>query len=367
MTQARKSIGSYLFGKIALALFLLIVLALDAGRSAASEPPLRRNNADAKSRLVTLAVPIFPNLTHTELALLEHADVKNVGRAAYAASGPSSNPNDSSNDPANASQWGPQREIRASLIRWMSVDPDAIRQIDPQGIRVLGAKIVGSLDLSQVRVPFAITLRKCAIPKAMELGSAEIPSLDFQGSYTGSIHAILLIVLHALYLGEVHLTGIADFSGAAMDTLSAPGGQFKYAGEPGYLLDSKRTVLNLTYANIKGSVILSNGFEADGGVELRQAIIGGDLNCVSGHFFNPGNIAISAIATEIGGSVILMSAESTGYPFQHGGPVKVNGALRFRGTRMGTFIVNQAIFSGSGPPDFIWNGPGPSWKCHLSV
>ena len=346
MTQARKSIGFYLFGKVALALFLLIVLALDARCSAASEPLHRPNNASGKSKLVALAATIFPNLTHAEVALLEHADVKNIGRTIYAASGPSLNPDDSSNDPSNASQWGPQREIRASLIRWMSVDPDAIKQIDPQGIRVLGAKIVGSLDLSQVHAPFGITLRNCAIPEAMELGSAEIPSLDLQGSYTGSIHTILLIVLHALYLGQVHLTGIADFSGATMDTLSAPGGHFKYAGEPGYPLDPNRTVLNLTYAKIKGSVILYNGFEADGGVDLRQAIIGGDLNCVSGHFFNPGNIAISAIATEIGGSVILMSAESTGYPFQRGGPLRVKGSLRFRGTRMGSIIVEQAIFSG---------------------
>jgi hypothetical protein len=41
----------------------------------------------------------------------------------------------------------------------MSVDPDAVRLIDPLGIRVLGAKIIGNLNLSLVHVPFAITLQ----------------------------------------------------------------------------------------------------------------------------------------------------------------------------------------------------------------
>ena len=83
----------------------MVGLVLGATHSAASEPQFRPKNAGAKSRLVTLGATIFPNLTRAELALLEDADVKNVGRSKYAAGGPSSNPNDSSNDPANASRW----------------------------------------------------------------------------------------------------------------------------------------------------------------------------------------------------------------------------------------------------------------------
>src|SRR5277367_867274 len=108
-----------------------------------------------------------------------------------------------------------------------------------------------------------------------------------------------------------------------------------------------RIALNLALATIKGSVNLSVGFEADGEVELYQSRIGADLNCISGHFFNPGNVAIDAIGTEIAGLVNLSGSESTGFSFKHGGPVKVNGHLRFRATRMGALIVWQAIFSGA--------------------
>ncbi len=116
----------------------------------------------------------FRTLTRAERAVLEFADVGNIDRGQFAVAGISTNPADPSNDPAHADKWDVQRNIRASLIRWMSVDPDAIRLIDPQGIRVVGARITGTLDLSQVHVPFGITLRNCAIPEAMELSSAEI-------------------------------------------------------------------------------------------------------------------------------------------------------------------------------------------------
>ena len=318
-------------------------------------PPPRMDSTP----LTKLASARFSNLTRAERALLEHADVKNVGRAEYAAGGSSSNPNDSSNDPAYASQWGPQREIRASLIRWMSVDPDAIKQIDPQGIRVIGAKIVGSLDLSQVRVPFAIALRNCAIPLAMELASAEIPSLDLQGSYTGSIHAASINVSHVLLLDEVHSTGIVNLVEATIGFLSANGGHFKYAAEPGDVF-ATRTVLNLTDATIKGSVYLNDGFEAEGGVTLNGSRIGSDLSCISGHFFNPDSVAIDAIGTEIAGYVYLMSAESQGLSFRRGGPVKINGSLRFRGTRASGVLVWDAVLSGSAgtPQGFL--GPDMS-------
>jgi hypothetical protein len=93
--------------------------------------------------------------------------------------------------------------------------------------------------------------------------------------------------LNGLWLEEVHLTGIANFFGATMGTLSTRGGYFKYSAEPDYYLAWQRAVLNLDYANIKGPVLLNEGFKAYGEVSLNESKIGGDLNCISGHFFNP--------------------------------------------------------------------------------
>jgi hypothetical protein len=68
------------------------------------------------------------------------------------AAGPRSHPDDLTNDPAHGDEWGKEREVRAEVIRWLCVDPEAMRRIDPQGLRLLVAKTVGTLNLSTVRV-----------------------------------------------------------------------------------------------------------------------------------------------------------------------------------------------------------------------
>jgi hypothetical protein len=321
----------------------ILLVAAPIASPCRAQPPRKGSCTLAK-----LASARFSNLTRAEQALLEHADVMNIGRAKYAAGGPSSNPDDSSNDPANASQWDSRREIRASLIRWMSVDPDAIMQIDPQGIRVLGAKIIGSLDFSGVHVPFAITLRNCAIPEAMEMAAADIPSVDFDSSYIGSIHANSISVPHWFSLQRVHLAGIIDLQEATIGVIYAAGAYFKYRPEPGYPFAPTRTVLNLTDAHIKGSINLTDGFEVDGGITLNGARIGANLICISGQLFNPENVAINAIGTEIAGYFYLMSAQSaSGTALNRGGQAKVNGTLQFSGTRIAGVTVWDAVLSGS--------------------
>jgi hypothetical protein len=90
----------------------------------------------------------------------------------------------------------------APLIWWLCVDPEAVRYTNPQGLRLLGVKIVGGLNLSTVRVPFAITLRNCSIPEVIDLTSTTTGNLDLSGSYTGPIHASLINVADNLVLGN---------------------------------------------------------------------------------------------------------------------------------------------------------------------
>src|SRR5262249_23903947 len=132
----------------------------------------------ADVRLVEVARSKFANLTRAELALLRFVGANPAPGSGFAAAGPSSKPADPSNDPAHADEWSKDREVRAAVIRWLCVDPEAIRCIDPKGLRLLGAEIVGGLDLSTVRVPFAITLRNCSIPEVIDLTSTTIGNLD---------------------------------------------------------------------------------------------------------------------------------------------------------------------------------------------
>src|ERR1700683_3703836 len=90
-------------------------------------------------RLVAMAQAEFPNLTEAERALLVFVDLKNRAPGDFAHGGLGANSTDPTNDPAHADQWGPEREIRADLIRWLCVDPDASRMVEPAGLRILGS------------------------------------------------------------------------------------------------------------------------------------------------------------------------------------------------------------------------------------
>jgi len=124
--------------------------------------------------------------------------------------------------------WGPERVIRADLIRWLCVDEVAKKRVDPSGIGVYGAKISGGLNLVAVVLPFRVVLIHCRLTEDANLEDAQVPLLDLEGSWTHAIQADRL--------------------------------------------------------NVRSGIFLRNGFQAEGEVRLLGAQIGGDLTCTGGAF-----------------------------------------------------------------------------------
>lgn len=299
--------------------------------------------------LAKLAGSRFSNLTRAELALLKFVESNPAEAGGFAVAGPNANSDEPSNDPAHADEWGKDREVRAELIRWLCVDPDAVRRIDPQGLRLLGAKIVGSLNLSLARVPFAIALRNCSIASPINLASAQIGDLDLSGSYTGPIYAPLIEVARLLTLGNgFHASGQVFLVKAKIGALSATDGHFKYLPETepvDYYHAPFRPALNLADAQIQGFVAMDRGFESRGAVVMDHARIGGELVCASARFMNPGNVALYAAGAEIDGSVFLWGEIPSVAGAQN--PFEADGLLEFEFVRVGNvFSVDGARLSG---------------------
>ena len=152
--------------------------------------------------LIKLTLTRFHSLTRAERAMLTFADAGNVERGEIAVAGSSADPADPSNDPRHADEWPHERDIRASLIKWLCEDPEVTPLINRAGIKILGARIVGGLNLSHVRVPFALEMRNCSIAQRIILKGTEIPHLDLNGSYVSEIDAIALIVHGDLDLAD---------------------------------------------------------------------------------------------------------------------------------------------------------------------
>ena len=309
---------------------------------------------EAASRLLLLASTQFRNLTTAERSLLWFSDAMNIDRGAIALAGPNSNPADPGNDPAHADEWDAQRNVRAALIRWMCADRRAIDLEDPGGIHVMGARITGGLDLAHLHVPAPLVLRNCSIPEEISLDSAEIPGLSLNGSHTGAIYAPGIKVRGGLEMAngfdasaEVYMVDAIIDGPAFFD-----GGHFRYSIAPRELpsewveLESQMKVaLNLHDAQIKGTLVMSNGFESDGAIVMDNASILGDFLAWGGRFINPNRYAIWAPQCVFSHDVHLSDVI-----FQVPAPhiAVVDGNVYFFGARIGGALdVARVKFAGA--------------------
>lgn len=242
--------------------------------------------------LVALASQRFPALSAAETKLLEVAP-----RGEPAVCGPNGDVKDPANNPANAEQWPLEREIRASLIRWICVDRSAREQIDPKGLLVFGAKIIGKLDLTHVSTPFGLSLRHCRFMGDAELAAAHLPELDLMGTCVGRLMADNIRVDGSVWFNKGFRGGRVRLFGAQIaGDLECSNSLFQNPEE--MALGAERII-------VKGSVFLKSS-RVDGEVRLLSAQIGSDLNCV-GAILNGGQSGLALIADRlsVGGSVYL--------------------------------------------------------------
>lgn len=289
----------------------------------------RSSPAPEKSSLVRLGAAKFPNLTKCEHAILEFADLKTTTHGDPPPCGPSPKFDDPTNDPKNAALWDHQREVRAELIRWLFVDPEAVRQVDPGGVAALGARVVGILDLSNVHAPFGLTLLRCAIPELLALPGADIGYLNLSGSHSGEIFA-----------GGSHIRGVSMdqgfeasatvfFGNSRIDgDFNCAGGSSKYENDPGFgIFELEKPALFLGVARVEGPVWLSAGFRAEGAVDVN-GITCTALICYGGKFVNPGGIALNATSANISGGAILSGADKWS-------AAEMTGLVQFDNARLG--------------------------------
>jgi len=212
---------------------------------------------------------------------------------------------DKDNDPAKAGGWGREREIRADVIRWLCVNQEAAKRIDPRGVQVYGAKVTGDLDLSFVTVMFPLRLSRCRLTHDCDIQYVKVPALYLDGTLTKSLNAE-----HADVRGSIFLSNSFSAQGKVRlartqigGDLDCEGGTFKNPGD---------TALDADGAEVKGSIFLSGGFSAQGKVRLARTQIGGDLACGGGTFKNPGDTALDADGAEVKGYVFLTGCSVEG-------------------------------------------------------
>jgi hypothetical protein len=292
-------------------------------------------------------------LVRNRFGTLSAAEVK-LARAAphgqIAYCGPSHDDHDPHNDPGKADQWGPERQIRAQLIRFLCLDRRARERVDQTGIAVHAAKVVGGLNLSFVTVDFPLQLWHCALTDDANLIQLEIPFLSLEGSWVRSVSAGGASVKAAVFLDNgFHAVGTVNLYGANIGwMLDCRGGTF--VSVPRKELSGSGVALNAENITVSGALFLSKGFRAEGEVRLSGAQIRGTLDGSGGAFINPptkdlsgSGVALNAENITVSGNLMLAKG------FRAEGEVRLSSA-QIRGTLDGSggVFINPPIKGVSG-------------------
>lgn len=280
--------------RLALVSWVSLLLLLPPTVAGAQPPNLAGAQADA---LEKLARNRFANLTQAELRL-----VRGAPSPALVWCGPSSDPDDPANRPDKASTWGSERTVRSALLRWLAVDPEAARYVDPSGVGVAGARMLGRLDLSHVTAGSPLTLFSCSIADGIELSFAELRALDLRNSWVGPIEGTSSVV-H----GDVLLRGgsydAVDFFRARIDgTLDCTGGRF---------LGGTSAPVSAIEATIGDDALFHDGFVTNGFVDFRLAHIGGGLSFNDARFTGSRDNGLNAERATVGQALYWVAIEHT--------------------------------------------------------
>jgi hypothetical protein len=203
--------------------------------------------------------------------------------------------------------------VNANFLRWLATDEDAGPHIDPLGIRVKDASILGTLNLSLSRISAPLMFNGCTFHGGFELNSAEVTALYlFDCESKAGIRADGLTTSGDIFLRDLRSSAEISLIGAQV------GGDLDCGGAK---LSATGHALSADRARITGGVFLNENFSSSGEIEFIGAQIGGSLEC-DGAKLSATGIALHADGARITGSVFLRNGFSS------------SGAIRFVGAQI---------------------------------
>jgi hypothetical protein len=88
---------------------------------------------------------------------------------------------DALDDPGQAAGWGPERTIRAEVVAALLLGACPQRPGRVAAVRIAGARITGTLDISGGNVGVALWLEGCQLDQKANLREPACKSIDLQG------------------------------------------------------------------------------------------------------------------------------------------------------------------------------------------
>ncbi|MEV7726839.1 membrane-associated oxidoreductase [Streptomyces sp. NPDC087917] len=231
-------------------------------------------------------------------------------------------------DPALDAAWGPERTVRARVLRTLLVRaPQEEGEI--AALRVTGARITGVLDLGHATIEAAVLLGHCRFDEVPDLYGARLRQLDLSGSVLPGLTAGTLRVEGVLRLTDCRVRGPVRLGGARISgALFMERAQFTAT-------DDSEPALQLNQA-VLGADVWAPEMRARGQVRLTGASVTGRINIQDAVLDRPGGTALDAQNLGVGAHVRARR-------------LRARGRIELRGSRIaGRLDLLQARLSHPG-------------------
>ena len=262
------------------------------------------------------------------------------------------------------------KPIRAELIRELLLGWRGA--LDPRGVRLHGARVVGALELEYVTAAAGLDLIDCDVEEPVDLSQATLPRLVLTRSRlvairAGSLHVGMLTMegtevrndsgpaLHAhrlrvdgvLYLRDARLFGHSDRSAIRL-VGTRVGGELNMRGVE--MSNDTGPAMDAADLMVDGNLYLEratvSGHGDYGAIRLRGAHVGGVFSMKHSEISNTSGPALRANSLTVGGDVVLDGLRASGSG--------ADGVLYLASARVGDdfYVTDAELRNDSGPALF---------------
>ncbi len=283
---------------------------------------------------------------------------------------------ESPDHPSKAHHWSDDRTLKANRIAWLCTNSQAKSLVPSFGIHLIGLNITGILNCEHSQTNFRVWIEHSNFIDTIDLQFAHLESFSLGGSICKDIHADGIITNGSVYFDRGFTAyGPVNLNRATIGgQLDCRAGRFLHNAE-------KEFAFNATSIKVQSNVFLNDEFEAQGPVKIRQAKIGGRLDCSNARFLynQEFGFALDARSVDVEESIYLREGfechgrvnliratvekrlDCTGGKFLYSAPKGC--ALNASATNIKASVFLRAGFEAHGGVNFIRSNIGGRLMC----
>ncbi|MGW1563778.1 hypothetical protein ACWCQ1_46040 [Streptomyces sp. NPDC002144] len=205
------------------------------------------------------------------------------------------------------------KNVSASCIRSLLLGRSG-GILDPRGVRLRGARIIGQLDLSDVRFELPLHLMDCHFDEFVILERASMSSLSFRGSNMPGLRADGLRVNSDFSLDDVTVTGHSKDGAVRLQGARIAG---QLSARHAVISNHAGPALHADNLGVGEMLVLDNlvatGHSKGGAVRLPEAHIVGQLSMSSAKIENYDGPAVQADGLAVNAPIMLNQLKATAH------------------------------------------------------